>query len=76
MSRKFGPSVRFRVIEISTVDKQWYSRYGRQSHPTCANCGKYQRPPEALLITLHRLPADTLVGWFCESCARKRNLLW
>ena len=74
MSVKRSDSVR--VVEITTAQQSWFSRIGGDSGPTCAECSKEQRSPEALLITVHRLPRDRLAGWLCESCARKRNLIW
>ena len=76
MSRKDGPWL---VEGIRTVERAWLSYANRTPLPAhCFWCKAEQTNPRSLLVSVRYEKTITglWAGWFCESCARERNLIW
>ena len=77
MGRKDGP---WTIKGITTVEKGWFGINNREPletrYPACFWCGLDQENPSALLVTVKISDEIKTSGWFCESCARERNLIW
>ena len=75
MGRKDGPWV---VQRIETVAYGWLKYVHRTDDPaSCFWCDVDQENPLALLISVKYEESQSKpAGWFCESCARERNLIW